>query len=109
MRDLENELGIRVIVSTAVAMGTRCQIEIERDIAMIEYEVEIANLGENTQVKDAIGKRVEAIRSSMARLEESIVLFALDLRKQVSKATPQRKSAIKKPTLKKGAKRPSQQ
>ena len=101
MREVEKELGLRVVISTAVAMGTRCQIEIEREIAYIESEIASLTGSNSAVVRDAFEKRVANIRSSMERLEDSVVAFANDLRKQVAKAAPKTRQVPKQTTKRK--------
>lgn len=96
MHDLEQELGIRVLVSTAVAMGTKCQIAIEREIAQMTEDIDQLDGPRGEEIREQFVARVTEIREKMDGFAEEIAQFAVGLKKEISRGSSRGKIAKKR-------------
>ncbi len=96
MHELEQELGIRVLVSTAVAMGSKCQIAIEREIAQMRDDIDQIDGPRSDEIREQFVARVTEIRERMNGFAEEIAQFAIGLKKEISRGSSRGKTAKKR-------------
>lgn len=85
MSQLETELGVQVIVSTAVAIGTRNRIAIEQEIAALEYRINQLNGPGSEELKNATRIHSNRVREHMEHVANELIRLLTELKREWSR------------------------
>tara|TARA_R100000306_G_C4297050_1_gene103124 strand:+ start:237 stop:554 length:318 start_codon:yes stop_codon:yes gene_type:complete len=82
---VDKELGIQVIVSTTIAIGTRTRIAVEEEISVMLDRLNQLSGPESEAIKVDAFKHIERIRSHMDEVSDEVLRLLSELRKEWSR------------------------